>query len=429
MYKKYGLITFVYIILQLNLFAIEYQFPLKNPYLATIAGSLKVMVSEAEKRVPTKNYILNLEQTEKILDNMWFEKGFQFSFSAQEKEAPLIFILSGTGARYDTEKTLKLKRIFYNAGYHVLCVSSAFNNNFILNVSKSKVPGVLFEDGMDLYSVMQIMVETVKQKEKVKISDYFITGYSLGATHSAVLAFIDSKLKSFDFKRVYMINPAVDLYYSAGVIDRMLYFGIKGKNDIKNLFRLFFDALEFSLNGGSLNIEIDKIFAQILQNKELQQRIPNIIGVYFNLTAINLNFMIDQLLGTKIYSKTKVEKYSDMYPYFEAIDFAGLQKYIERLAYPYYKKLYGKDIELNDIILYGNLKIIEEYLKSERKIVMVTNEDDFILSAENKKFLKDTFKERALFYPSGGHCGNMFFYPNVEKMLNFFKKGEFKNEI
>lgn len=417
-----------FIILQITTFSSEYQFPLKNQYISTIVGTLKVAVEETKEEVPTKEYTLELKPTEKILKNMWFEKGFKFSASTQKTKAPLIFILSGTGASYNSEKTEKLKRIFYKAGYHVISVSSVFNNNFLLNASLNKMPGVLVEDCMDLYSVMQTMVETVKQREKIEISDYFLTGYSLGGTHSAVISFLDSKLQNFNFKRVYMINPAVDLYYSAGVIDRLLYFGISDKSEIKNLFQQFFSVLESTLNGDSLKIDLDNIFAQLFQSKEILQKLPNIIGIYFNLTAININFITDQIHNLNYYSKIPVEKYSDMYPYFEAIDFAGLQDYIKNIAYPYYKETYG-NIDLDEIIRYGNLKIIEDYLKNEKKIVVVTNEDDFILSEDNKKFLKDTFKERAFFYPTGGHCGNMFFYPNVEKMLKFFEKGEFTNEI
>ncbi|MGL5545085.1 MAG: serine/threonine protein kinase, partial [Cetobacterium sp.] len=45
------------------------------------------------------------------------------------------------------------------------------------------------------------------------------------------------------------------------------------------------------------------------------------------------------------------------------------------------------------------------------------------------QFIKDVFKEKSLIYPVGGHCGNMFYQTNVDKMLEFLKTGVFKDEL
>ena len=41
-------------------------------------------------------------------------------------------------------------------------------------------------------------------------------------------------------------------------------------------------------------------------------------------------------------------------------------------------KILGGDLTFNDILKYGDLRIIKSYLKNEKKIAVVTNEDDFI---------------------------------------------------
>ncbi|MEG2256391.1 MAG: serine/threonine protein kinase, partial [Cetobacterium sp.] len=63
------------------------------------------------------------------------------------------------------------------------------------------------------------MLEKVKKEEKVEITDTYLMGYSMGATHSAILSYLDSQGKDFNFKRVYMVNPSVNLYYSATTLD------------------------------------------------------------------------------------------------------------------------------------------------------------------------------------------------------------------
>ena len=118
-----------------------------------------------------------------------------------------------------------------------------------------------------------------------------------------------------------------------------------------------------------------------------------------------------------------------MYPYFKSINFATFSDYLERLAYPYYAQVLGGNLKFNDIIKYGDLRILKKYLKNADNVVAVTNEDDFILADTDRKFIRDTFGNRSLIYPYGGHCGNMFYQTNVDKMLQFLNKGEFNNEL
>ena len=58
----------------------------------------------------------------------------------------------------------------------------------------------------------------------------------------------------------------------------------------------------------------------------------------------------------------------------------------------------------------------------------VTNKDELILSEEDFTYLKNTFKDRIIIYPKGGHCGNMFYKENVDIMVNYIKNGVFKYE-
>lgn len=116
-----------------------------------------------------------------------------------------------------------------------------------------------------------------------------------------------------------------------------------------------------------------------------------------------------------IYSKKNTNKYEAMYPIFKKIDFANFNQYLHRLAYPYYKAKLGYNLKFDDLVKYGSLNIIKNYLEKENKIAVVTNEDDFILSTDDKNFLKQTFKQNAFIYPYGGHCGNMFYKTNIQK--------------
>ncbi|MGL5543557.1 MAG: serine/threonine protein kinase [Cetobacterium sp.] len=416
------------IILTVEIFA-EYKFPMKNPYVATIIGSSKIMTEGIPNEVSTKEYEILMERSQNIPDNLWYDKGFKFSLSKQKGQAPLIFVLSGTGSAYNSTRTKNFQKIFYNAGYHVLTVTSVFNSNFILNVSNSRVPGVLIQDGLDLYNVMGDMLDKVKLEENLEITDTYLMGYSMGATHSAVLSYLDSVGKDFNFKRVYMVNPAINLYHSATVLDEMLSKNIKDKSEISKIVDEVMEAVKRNISPSDLQITEESIYSIFEKQKLSDKEMERLIGLAFNLTSIDLNYVVDQINGTQVYSKKKPKKFDSMFTYFENINFANFSDYLNKLAYPYYLKILGGDLKFNDMIKYGDLRIIRSYLEKETKIVAVTNEDDFILADRDKQFIKDVFKEKSLIYPVGGHCGNMFYQTNVDKMLEFLKTGVFKDEL
>lgn len=422
------LILSVMIIISFAIFA-EYDFPMKNPYIATIVGSSQMMTEGVPKEVPIKEYTLNIKGNGKLPESLWFEEGFKFSLSKQDREAPLIFILSGTGGTYDDTKTKNFQKIFYNAGYHVLTVTSTFNSNFIINSPTGKVPALIINDGLNLYAIMEAMLERVKKDEKIKIKDFYLTGYSMGATHSAVLSFIDSKEKTFNFKRVFMINPSIDLYYSAGVLDGMLFNNIENKAQIQNIINKVINQIKGSISTENLKITEESIYSIFFKKNLSDKELETLIGLAFNLISIDLNYVVDQVNNMHVYYKNSPGKFTNMYPYFYNINFASFQDYLTRLVYPNYLKTAKKNRSFNEMVQYGNLRIIRTYLEKEKKIVAVTNEDDFILSSDDRKFIKETFKERSLIYPYGGHCGNMFYQTNVDKMLEFFETGVFNNEL
>jgi hypothetical protein len=69
-----------------------------------------------------------------------------------------------------------------------------------------------------------------------------------------------------------------------------------------------------------------------------------------------------------------------------------------------------------------SLKSIAPYLRKTKKIAMTTNEDDLILGPGEVNYLQDVFGERAIIWPTGGHCGNMEQKDVVAFMVNYFKE-------
>ena len=176
------LVLLLFVLFGINVFS--YDYPFKNPYVATVLGTSTMMTPDIMEKIPIDVYRTSFIQTRETPANLDYQKDYKFSVALQDKKAPLVFILSGTGSSATSLKTELFQRIFYTAGYHVVGVSSSMNTNSVVSLSYEKMPGILLNDGMDLYRALNRIKNFVE--EKAEISDYYLTGYSLGATHSAV---------------------------------------------------------------------------------------------------------------------------------------------------------------------------------------------------------------------------------------------------
>ena len=423
------LLNKIVLFLILSLTAFSYNFPIDDPYSATIIGSASMMTEGVSENIPLKVYGIQIKDKKDIPDVFWYASKFKFSFSKQKnKKAPLIFVLAGTGSDYSTTRVKFMQRIFHDAGYHTIAISSQMSQQFMISASSNSVPGLLLEDNEDIYKAMKLAYNKIK--DQVEVTDFYIMGYSLGGSNAAVLSYIDEKEKAFNFKRVFMVNPPVNLYDSAVKLDKYLDDYTGGKSaGIEKLLNTTLAKIKGGLTSEYANIGADTIYnivkGDILSDSEKKAY----IGLAFRLASTDLNFISDFITKSHIYTKNpeKVDKYTNMKEYFKAVNFATFEDYVNKIGFPYYKK-YNKDLTTEDLKEKASLRVIEDYLRTSPKIAAVTNADELILNEKDFAFLKDVFKDRLIIYPKGGHCGNMFYKENVDVMLKFINEGVLKYE-
>ena len=423
------LLSKIVLFIILSLTAFSYNFPIDDPYSATIIGSATMMTPGVSENIPLKVYEIQIKDKKDIPDIFWYASKFKFSFSKQKnKKAPLIFVLAGTGSDYNTTRVKFMQRIFHDAGYHTIAISSQMSQQFMISASSNSVPGLLLEDNKDIYKAMKLAYNKIK--DQVEVTDFYIMGYSLGGSNAAVLSYIDEKEKVFNFKRVFMVNPPVELYDSAVKLDKFLDDYTGGKSaGIEKLLNTTLARVKGGLTNEYANIGADTIYnivkGDILSDAEKKAY----IGLAFRLTSNDLNFISDFITKSHVYTKNpeKVNKFTNMKEYFKAVNFATFEDYVNKVGFPYYKK-YNKDFTNEDLKREASLKVIEDYLRTSPKIAAVTNADELILDEKDIDYLKDVFKDRLVIYPKGGHCGNMFYKENVDVMLKFLNEGVLKYE-
>ena len=423
------LLNKIVLFLILSLTAFSYNFPIEDPYSATIIGSATMMTPGVSENIPLKVYEIQIKDKKEIPDVFWYASKFKFSFSKQKnKKAPLIFVLAGTGSDYSAVRVKFMQRIFHDAGYHTIAISSQMSQQFMISASTNAIPGMLIRDNEDIYKAMKLAYNKIK--DQVDVTDFYIMGYSLGGTNAAVLSYIDEKEKAFNFKRVFMVNPPVELYDSAVKLDKYLDDYTGGKSaGIERLLNTTLARVKGGLTSEYANIGADTIYeivkGDILSDTEKKAY----IGLAFRLTSTDLNFISDFITKSHIYTKNpeKVDKFTNMKEYFKAVNFATFEDYVNKIGFPYYKK-YNKDFTIEDLKREASLRVIEDYLRTSPKIAAVTNADELILNEKDIDYLKDVFKDRLIIYPKGGHCGNMFYKENVDVMLKFINEGVLKYE-
>ncbi len=401
----------------------NYGYPLENPYAATILGTPKEYKAELPKfdRIPHKEYTLKMPDARTIPDVFWYDRrGLNYAITAQNKKAPLIFAIAGTGAGHRSAKMKLFERAFYQAGYHVISISSPTFTNFMVNASKTAIPGNLQEDSADLYKVMQ---QIIKEHPKLEVTDYNLIGYSLGASEAAFVARIDEQEKAFGFNKVLMINPPLNLVNSVNLLDNMLTENIPGGVD--NFYAFFKDFMKnitaFHRDHQKLDLTGVEFFYEAYRDKDpSDERMQALIGIAFRMSSSDMMFVSDVFnnMGYLVPKDTVLGTTTSLTKYAKASRRLGFSDYVEEIYLPHFSKTTGSSND--DLISQSSLLSIKDYLQQSDKIGLMHNENDPILRKGEIDTIKSLFPGRAMVYPYGGHCGNMEYKDNVAYMIDFF---------
>ena len=401
----------------------SYDYPFRNKYVATVVGVPPEYTADLPEDIPVKKRSITIFPDRQVPDFLWYDAELRYSYVPQKGPAPLVFLIAGTGSPYDSAKNQNMARAFYQAGFHVVSLSSPTYPNFIVAASKTSVPGHAFKDAEDLYRVMERIWDTLK--DKIQVTDFYITGYSLGGFNTAFVTLLDEQRQVFRFKKALLINPPVRLYSSISLLDRMLE-NIPGGVDN---FPQFYQQARgtggqglrtLQIGGVSTNEFLYQAFDAVNPNNE---ELAALIGVSFRISSANLVFTSDLMTNYGFVKPRNVSFTKNSSPgvYGKVSMRVGFTDYFHAYFYPYYHAL-DPSVTRQKLIDEMSLTTIEDYLHKAKKIEVMTNADDIILEPGEIDFFPRVFGDRARIYPTGGHCGNMDYRDNVAYMVNVFRQ-------
>ena len=171
--------------------AASYDYPFVDAYAATVVGTPSIYQAQLPARVPLEEHVLTVFKDRRIPDIFWYARGLRFGFLPQAHKAPLAFVIGGTGADYDSSKSMILIRMFQKIGFHVISLPSPIHQNFIVNASTTSMPGLITDDAADLYRVMRLAYAQVQ--DRIEVTGFDLTGYSLGGAQAAFVAKLDDQ--------------------------------------------------------------------------------------------------------------------------------------------------------------------------------------------------------------------------------------------
>ncbi len=393
-----------------------YGYPFPGPYAATILGTPPQMKPELTKDVRSKELVLELIPGLKKSDVFYYDNGLRCTFAYQDKKAPLIFLIAGTGSNHKSAKLETLMKSFYQSGFHVITMASPTHSNFIINASHSHIPGDLTEDAADLYWAMESAWNKVK--EDVQVSDFYVGGYSLGGTQAAFVAKLDEERKSFNFKKVLMLNPAVNLYDSVSRIEGTLDKIPGGPKKLNAFFNsVMAKFVEIYREGDYVEFNGEFLYGVYKSGKLTAEEGGGIIGTAFRVASGSMIFTSDVMTnGGYIVPKNRVLSSTDsLREYMRVANHLSFLDYFNEYFYPYFEKK-RPGLTKEALIHSLGLKSIEGYLKGNQKFNVMTNANDFILNDADRDYLKHLFGERTIIYPVGGHLGNLEYVENIKQM-------------
>ena len=397
-----------------------YEYPFVDPLEATVIGTPAIYKADLPEQIPIEEKQVLPLRGRAVPELFWYAATLHYALSPQPGEAPLVFIVPGTGANFNASKSLILQRALYQAGLHVVSLPSPIHPNFIVPASRSRRPGLLAEDAEDLYRVMELIRRQLQ--DELQISGYGLVGYSLGATHAAFVARLDEQRRSLDFARVLLINPPVNLARAAATLDALFASHFESIADFSDLFnRLLVRFSEFYDPSEQVLFSDEMVYELYRRQPPPDSTLEALIGAAFRFVSINLLFTADVMadLGVLVAPNHEIALTESLTPYFKAASLLDFEFYAREILYPYYI-MTSPDVSFEELAERNSLRAVGDYLSQADKIGLMHNEDDFLLSEGELDYLRRVFGERAQIYPKGGHSGNMDYKDNVAYVIDFF---------
>jgi pimeloyl-ACP methyl ester carboxylesterase len=357
-------------------------------------------------------------------DVFWYDRaGMSYGLVYQKTRAPLVFLIAGTGGSFNTDTNKLLAQTLYQEGFHVLGFPSPTHPNFIVNASETGVPGRMADDARDLYRVMRMAYQRVK--DRIEVSDVHLAGYSLGGTHAAWVAKLDQQEQAIGFDKVLLLNPSVSLYNSVNALDAMYDRRVADDPEAAQavIDRIFTRFAEVYTREQEVSFDGDFLYRAYQEFQPGVEALETLIGTSFRYTLVNLAFTADVMSrgGYMVPPDAELGSTTSLTNFYKHAFRKSFVDYLDGLYLPYFQRQ-DPALTRERAIFEAGLLPLEGWLAGNPRIGVITNRDDIILEPDELAWLERTFGSRVVVLPDGGHCGNYQRRDFADALVRFFRR-------
>jgi len=397
--------------------AAEYKYPYHDPFLATATTAL---LSDDGTTAQLKSTIVHVPGLpgRNRLPSLEGRGDVSINLYRQDRPAPLIFILAGIGSNPYFGVAPYLASLFYQEKFHVVILPSPMSWNFALSASRSGAPGYAPEDARDLYEVMQQTLTTLRDRYDLKTTTINFMGVSLGALEGAYLSVIDADERKIGIAKYLLVNPPLDLAYAVKKLDEWNALGDKfGRDKSQELV--------------SKALAIVDSFAD--ERRDDQAVFDRFVKKFATFTTEELQFLIAENLQAQLPELVYVTQVihdqnvlsapkDDMRKRLQEAKSFTFTDYNEKIGLPLWRRQVAEpQADMESFIQRGSLAQILERLRSNPKVHIMHNADDFLANRKTIEALKAALGDQVVLYPYGGHLGNLWYTENKEYTLKLFR--------
>ena len=333
-------------------------------------------------------------------------RNMKFNYWLQKTNAPLVYISPGQGSHRESNITLALAEMIYQSGFSVVTTTGAFHPDFMENASTAELPAYPPVDCRDMLVEFTEFDRVLENKHPGLLGRRALVGLSMGGFQALHLAARETKAEPglLRFDRYVAINTPVDLQHGFTSIDKCHSapeaWPVAGRQaNINNALHKV--ASLASLPAGSTGeLPFNGIESKFL------------VGMSFRLTLRDTIFS-SQIRHDMGVLQTPLSTWRRDPAYNEILQYTFNDYYL-RFVIPYYKQ---RGIGLDDFTREMNLRTYQSSLRSNPKVRVMVNQDDFIHNARDVSWLRSTFgPSRLTVFPNGGHLGNLTSAPVQQKI-------------
>jgi ABC-type transporter lipoprotein component MlaA/pimeloyl-ACP methyl ester carboxylesterase len=324
----------------------------------------------------------------------------KFTFWLRPGKAPVVYIVPGLGSHRLTQASLALAELAYRKGYSAVCLSSAFNAEFMEHASTAAMPAYLPVDAQDVHVALSEIDRRLRALYPDRLGEKALLGYSMGALHALFIAAAATTNQPplVKFDRFVAIDTPVRLLHGVSKLDEFYrapldWPGAEQSANLENIF-LKVAALSQSTPKPETSLPFNAIESRFL------------IGLTFRFMLRDVIFSSQRrsnqgVLQHSIRNLRRAPVYQEILQY-------SYREYFEKFAIPYYQTRGVASPAAQTLEQAGDLRTYGAGLSSNPNIRVIVNQHDFLLADDDLAWLRATFSpEQLTVFKQGGHLGNL----------------------